>query len=149
MKYKLIGNITKLSVSNNWEDAKEEWIPDYISISEGLSCLCGKYPITQLCHMRNKINNNTTIVGNCCVTKFLGQTSQIKMFKAISENKINKDLIELASKKYLIVPTEKAFLLRTWRKRKLSLKQQAWFDSLKSRILRRYKSGKLIGNATN
>lgn len=143
-EFKLIKNIIEISVTKTWEEAKKEW--DLYDINKSdipSTCLCGKYPIIELCYLENRLNKNRTIVGNCCVNKFLGQTNQNKMFKALSKNKINKDIIELAHKRYLIVETEKKFLLDNWRKRNLNDNDRRWFDILNDRILKRYKNGQL------
>lgn len=141
MEFELIKNILSLSNSKEWETAKKEWELIEVRIERGKTCLCGKYPITELCIILNKLNNNKAIVGNCCINKFLEMKGQNKVFKSLQRGKVNKSLIELSAKKFLITPIERDFLLNVWRKKKLSEKQRNWFDALNKRIIEKFKDG--------
>lgn len=64
--------ITEMSINRtDWEITKGEWELDNIQIGMD-RCLCGHYPIKELCIMKNKHNQRWGVVGNCCVKKFLG-----------------------------------------------------------------------------
>ena len=131
-EYKLSMEIVDLSKANNWDIAKQEWFLDYIYIipkkDDPEVCLCGHYPIREVCIIKNKENNNTAIVGNCCVTKFIGVNSNkllsaIKKVKKDHRNSFNVDCIELALKKVLINQWEYNFYISIWRKKILTKKQ--------------------------
>lgn len=138
--FKLIENIINMSEKKNWEDAKKEWDILYSYINESFnSCLCGHYPIKEIIVLRNHLNNNQTIVGNCCINKFFEIKDFNKFFKAISKNKINKFIIEIALEKKIINSWEKEFLLNTWRKKNLTQKQQSLYKNLKEKIIFSFK----------
>ena len=144
MEWMLIKEILELSENKIWNEAKKEWrLKDINKSKEPSTCLCGHYPILELCLMQNNKNNKETIVGNCCVNKFLDESKQNKMFTAIAKGKVNKSLILLSYEKGIINDSERDFLLNVWRKRILSEKQQSWFNKLNIKIIEVYKSGKL------
>lgn len=134
-KFKLFSEIITLSKSKEWDSAKKEWYCYQIYKTDSpQSCLCGHYPIKELCFIRNKENNNQVVVGNCCINKFFGDKGFNKMFKAFAENRLNKSLIELAYKNNIINDKEYIFAENVCRKRKPSLKQSIWFISIKKKI---------------
>ena len=135
MEFELIKNILALSASNVWNDAKKEWEFFGIEIKHGSSCLCGKYPISECCYLRNTQNRNEVVVGNCCIKRFMGDNTKTKMFNAISKEKINAALIEYAFKKGIINDWENKFANDLWRKRTLTEKQKYFFDKIKKRII--------------
>lgn len=141
MHFKLIQEVINRSVSYNWEEAKKEWDFYDISILKDSNCLCGKYPISERCHLINKNTSEKVIVGNCCINKFFGDKTKNKVFKAIKNNKINKSLIEHSFKISLINQWEYDFLSNLWRKRNLSPKQRNIFNKLKGRILEKFLHG--------
>ena len=88
MHYKLIEEIIDLSEANIWDFAKLEWefTSAYYS-DEEQRCLCGHYPIRNICVITNKINSALTEVGNCCINKFLGIDDGNKIFTSIKRIK--------------------------------------------------------------
>ena len=55
-RYKLIDEIIKLSQSKLWDIAKTEWDFDSIYVSDApQTCLCGHYPIINICIIKNQI----------------------------------------------------------------------------------------------
>lgn len=135
MEYRLIEEIIKLSDSKNWNDAVSEWQFYQLSIVPNSTCLCEHYPIKELCHIRNLKNGNDTIVGNCCIRKFMGDDTRTKMFKAISKNRLNKSLIEYAYEKNIINKWEFELTSNLWRKRILTPRQKACFDKIQNGII--------------
>ena len=88
MHYKLTDEIIALSDSKIWNFAKLEWDFNFAYYSEDLqTCLCGHYPIKNICVIRNKNNSNQTEVGNCCINKFLGIEDGNKIFTSIKKLK--------------------------------------------------------------
>ncbi|MCH9695194.1 MAG: hypothetical protein K0U72_11860 [Gammaproteobacteria bacterium] len=129
-EYKLAQGIIALSESNTWDRAKLEWsLDDVYEAEEPETCLCGHFPIIEICVLRNTKNQNRTIVGNCCVKKFIGLPSD-KIFQAVKRvrkdntKSLNAEAIEHAHKKKWINDWERDFYLDIMRKRKLSLRQQ-------------------------
>lgn len=142
MEYKLKESILKLSKSQNWEIAKKEWNFEYAYNSlDAKTCMCGKFPIKNICLIRNTITNELAEVGNLCIDKFLGIEDGRSIFVAIK--KITHDINKSISKKALeyykdkLEMTEKEynFYNQILRKRKLSYKQLNWKRSLNRRFI--------------
>lgn len=129
--YLLTSGIVKLSNAKSWEMAKTEWELDSIFFAEEPeTCLCGHFPIIELCELKNIKNGNHAIVGNCCVKKFLGLPSD-KIFQAVKKVKkdssanLNGETIEHAYSKGWINQWEYEFYGDIFRKRVLTNKQAA------------------------
>ncbi len=140
-EFKLIQEIISLSVADTWEFAKSEWELSEIYFSdEPETCLCGHFPIIELCEIRNKENREIAIVGNCCVSKFMGLPSE-KIFQAVkkirkdSEKSLNSEAIELAYSKDWINNWEYEFYIDTFRKRRLTEKQTLKRKQINEKIL--------------
>lgn len=125
--YKLTEEIIKLSTSKKWDEAKLEWTLETVYIAdEPETCLCGKYPIKELCIIINKTNHKEATVGNCCVKKFLGLPSD-KIFRAIkrvstnNEKSLNEDAIKYAFQKGWINEWEKNFYYNICKKKNTTL----------------------------
>lgn len=128
-EYRLTQEIIELSQSTNWDAAKLEWKLETIyEADEPEHCLCGHFPIIEVCILRNQMNLNLATVGNCCVKKFIGLPSD-KIFQAIKrvrkddEKSLNAEAIAYAHEKAWINDWERDFYLDVMRRRKLSLKQ--------------------------
>jgi len=131
MEYKLIEEIIKRSNSKEWVTAKLEWNFEYAYQSEEFqTCLCGHYPISNICIIKNLKNNSETEVGNCCVNKFLGIDDGTKIFNSIArlkediEKSMSAEVIEYLFNKKVLSEYEYKFYRDVIRKRKLSTKQK-------------------------
>lgn len=140
-EYKLTNNIIQLSQSNDWNVAKLEWVLDEIyEADEPETCLCGHFPIIETCILKNKYNSNVTIVGNCCVKKFIGLPSD-KIFQAVKRvrkddgKSLNIEAIQHALDNGWINKWEYDFSIDTMRKRKLSVKQLTTRRNINSKML--------------
>ncbi len=129
MGYKLTKEIIERSESNIWDEAKLEWDLEHIyRADEAEACLCGHFPIIEICIIKNQRNESIAQVGNCCVKKFLGLPSD-KLFQSMKklhqdiEKSCNSETIEIAYDKKWINGWEKDFYKDIWRKRNLSPKQ--------------------------
>lgn len=128
-EYKLAENIIDLSVSNNWDVAKREWgLSEVYEADEPERCLCGHYPIIEICVLYNKTNRQTVAVGNSCVKKFIGLPSDkifqaVKRIRADDEKSLNIEAIQHAFDKGWINKWEHDFSIDNIAKRKLSDKQ--------------------------
>lgn len=130
MHYKLTEEIISLSDSTTWDFAKLEWSFEFAYYAEDLqTCLCGHYPIKNICVIRNTKNSNQTEVGNCCINKFLGIEDGNKIFTSIKKLKddisksMSAEVVNYIYGKKGISDFEYKFYKDIYRKRNLSLKQ--------------------------
>jgi len=129
-EYKLTEEIIQLSEATIWSAAKLEWsLIDVYNSYEPDTCLCGHFPINEICTIKNRLNGKMATVGNSCVNKFLGLPSN-KIFQSIKRiakdntKSLNADTINYAHAKNWITDWERDFSLDTKGKRKLSEKQE-------------------------
>lgn len=136
-EFYLIPRILDMSVSKLWEEAKYEWELYKIIRLEGdyETCLCEHYPIKDLCHIKNKLNGKTAIVGNCCIKKFVNVDNTSNIINAIKDGRININVIEFALKKRIINNRQYMFLRSVWRKRKMSEKDDMLLGLLTEKIM--------------
>jgi hypothetical protein len=130
-EYQLTKEIVARSDAKAWDAAKLEWaLEEVYETEEPDTCLCGHFPIIEICVLRNKVNRNTAIVGNCCVKKFIGLPSD-KIFQAVkrvrkdTEKSLNAEAVQHAVDRGWITEWEKDFYFDIMRKRNLSPKQAA------------------------
>lgn len=142
-EYQLTSRLIALSVSDTWDEAKLEWGLDHVwREDEPDTCLCGHFPIIEICLLLNRRNNNKAIVGNCCVKKFTNLPSDL-IFQAVKriqedeERAINPETIDHAHQKGWINDWERRFYMGTWRKRKLSGAQHTKRVQINQKILLR------------
>lgn len=153
-KYKLIEEITSLSQSKIWLLVKLEWELDYIYFeSEPETCLCGHFPIIEVCVLRNRHNRNTAIVGNICVKKFIGLPSD-NIFQAIKritkdeEKSLNLETIKYAHNKNWISDKDFNFYSDIYRKRYLTSKQLNWKVKINQRVLLKINTARRLAEIT-
>lgn len=125
-EYNLTREILELSQSENWEEAKREWaLHNIYEADEFETCLCGHYPIKEVCVLQNKLNGKAATVGNCCVKKFIGLPSDL-IFQAVKRvrkddsKSLNLEAITHAYNKGWINQWEYNFSIDTMKKRKLT-----------------------------
>lgn len=130
-EYKLAEAIVALSESRTWDQAKLEWqLEEIYNQDEPDTCLCGHYPIVEICVLRNGRNRNTAEVGNVCVKRFMGLPSD-RIFNAVAriardiKRPLNAEAITHAYGRGWINDWERGFYFDTMRKRLLSDKQIA------------------------
>lgn len=128
-EYKLTEEIINRSQSKVWDMVKLEWsLYQIYEAEEPETCLCGHFPIIEICTLRNKFNGQFATVGNCCVKKFIGLPSDL-IFQAVkrvrkdNQKSLNAEAIQHAFEKGWINEWEYKFSLDTMRKRNLSQKQ--------------------------
>jgi len=86
-EFKLTNEIIDLSKSKIWDAAKLEWsLAKIYEADEPETCLCGHFPIIEICILQNKLNHKQATVGNCCVKKFIGLPSD-KIFQAVNRQR--------------------------------------------------------------
>jgi hypothetical protein len=142
MQFSLTEEITKLSVSDYWDSAKLEWNFKYAYQSEQMqTCLCGHYPIKNICVIENTKNNNQTEVGNCCVNKFLGIDKGNKIFESIKRLKeditksISGEVLDYLFNKKIINKVEYDFYQDTLKKRNFTIKQLEFRERINQKFL--------------
>jgi hypothetical protein len=125
----LTAAIIARSHAKTWDQTKLEWVlHDVYEADEPETCLCGHFPIIELCSLRNKVNGNYVTVGNCCVKKFIGLPSE-KIFQAVKRvrkdrtKSLNAEAVGHAYMKVWITEWERDFYFGVMRKRNLTQKQ--------------------------
>ena len=127
----LAREITRRSVADSWREARGEWSLETVYFAtEPDQCLCGQFPIIELCALRNCRNGVEATVGNVCVKKFLGLPSDrifngLKRIQSTPEAALNEEAIEYAYSRRWISGWERSFYIDTRRKRNLSERQAA------------------------
>lgn len=144
--YKLMQEIVRRSKSDNWEDAKTEWVlSEVYEDEEPTEYLCGHFPIIEICVLRNSINGNETTVGNVCVKKFLGLPSD-RIFSAIKRiskeqsKSLNTESIEYMNKRGWLTMWEYKFYCDIKTKRKLTESQIAKKIEINLKLLQKSKN---------
>ena len=140
-RYKLVHEIIARSEAKNWDQAILEWrLLKVDTAEEPETCLCGHYPIVELCTLRNLRNGRFAVVGNCCVKKFLRIRSDLIFngFKRIAKDitkPLNRAAIDYATKQGWIRPWETRFTLNTTRKRIPTRKQMEIRQEINRKVL--------------
>ena len=121
--------------------AKLEWkLYQIYEADEPDTCLCGHFPIIEICELQNKLNGNFATVGNCCVKKFIGLPSDL-IFQAVkrvrkdNEKSLNAEALQHAYEKGWINEWEYNFSIDTMRKRNLSEKQMKTRININEKML--------------
>lgn len=141
-EFRLTEEILALSNSQTWGKAKTEWgLVEVYREDDPMECLCGHYPINEICVIRNAVTGNEAIVGNVCVKKFLGlpSTTIFDAIRRIADDisrALNEDAAQHAFERGWINRWERDFYLDTWRKRNLSDKQRRKRIEINERVLR-------------
>lgn len=140
-EYPLTQGIIALSVAKTWDEAKLEWeLYAIFHQDEPDTCLCGHFPILELCILRNRKNGNEAIVGNVCVKKFMGLPSDL-VFQAVRRvskdisKALNADAIEHAHSRGWINNWERQFSLNTMRKQVLSDLQASKRQQINQKVM--------------
>lgn len=141
-EYQLTRKIVARSEAKVWDATKLEWaIEEVYESEEPDTCLCGHFPIIEICVLRNKVNRNTAIVGNCCVKKFIDLPSD-KIFQAVkrvrkdTKKSLNAEAVQHAFDRGWIAKWEKDFYFDIMRKRNLSPKQAAKKAQINEKFMR-------------
>ncbi|MCG4452477.1 hypothetical protein LJY18_04050 [Pseudomonas sp. MMS21-TM103] len=128
-QYKLTEEILKRSQAQILDIAKLEWsLYQIYEAEEPETCLCGHFPIIEICTLHNKLNGQFATVGNCCVKKLIGLPSDL-IFQAVkrvrkdNQKSLNAEAIKHAHEKGWINDWEYNFSIDTMRKRVLTGKQ--------------------------
>ena len=142
-EHQLSHEIVRRSNAATWLAAKQEWTLEKVFVqSQPSQCLCGQFPIKEVCVLKNRLNGNRAEVGNVCVHQFLGLPSR-KIFTALERigrdlsKALNPEAIEHAHERRWINDWEREFYLDTWRKRALTAKQLAKREQINRLVVAR------------
>jgi hypothetical protein len=144
-EFQLTAEIIARSVAKTWDAAKLEWsLLEVYEAEEPETCLCGHFPIIELCVLSNQRNQLQATVGNCCVKRFIGLPSD-KIFQGVKRirkdlaKSLNAEAIQHAFDRRWIGEWEKKFYLDVMRKRNLTVKQAAKKLEINELVLSRMK----------
>jgi hypothetical protein len=137
----LKAEVLSRSRATEWEVAKNEW--SLVGISEAdepETCLCGHYPIIELCTIHNRVTLVSVDVGNVCVNRFLGFRSDI-IFQSLK--RIRKDITKSVGaeatvffyERHIINAWEYKFQQNTMRKRNLTGAQMAARQKINEKVI--------------
>jgi hypothetical protein len=137
----LKGEILALSRATDWEVAKKEW--RLVEISEAddpETCLCGHFPIIELCTISNATTAKSVDVGNVCVKRFLGFRSDLifqslKRVRGDLDKAIGADASAFFHERGVINDWEYQFQQSTMRKRDLSERQLASRRAINQKVI--------------
>ncbi len=148
-QFQLTTELLKLSQSQNWDEAKLEWeLVDIERVEDPETCLCGHYPILEICTIKNQKTNKNADVGNCCVKKFIDKSD--KIFRSVAkvrkdfEKSVNAETLDFALSKNWITQKDYGFYMDILRRRRLSEKQLSWKKSINQKIMSRISKSKNI-----
>ena len=137
----LKAKILKLSHATVWEMAKKEWkLVEISEADEPETCLCGHFPIIELCTIHNNTTHKSVDVGNICVKRFLGFRSDLifaslKRIRKDMTKSIGADAAVFFHERSVINGWEYEFQQNTVRKRHLSPKQQTTRQTINEKVL--------------
>ncbi|MGR0188401.1 hypothetical protein [Azospirillum aestuarii] len=133
--------ILALSAATDWEVARKEWsLVDISEADEAETCLCGHFPIIEICTIANRVTGKRAEIGNRCVKRFMGLRSDL-IFAAIKRirkditKSLNADAIVFFWERGLLTAWEYRFLQDTMAKRSLSPAQAATRAKLNQKVL--------------
>jgi hypothetical protein len=138
-------------VADNWAEARLEWrLVDVAYADEPQRCLCGHFPIIEICNLRNLKNGNEAEVGNVCVGEFMVGINSGKVFDCIRRIRkddikpLNPDTFELFHNNGVLTEWEYSFCKKTWRDRNLGTLQMITRRNINRKILRNLSKGKFF-----
>ena len=110
------------------------------------TCLCGHWPIVELCYLGNRLNGSEALVGNVCVTKFFDLGSNLvfdglRRVIADDTRPLNDAAIDFSVRQGWVNSWEDGFLRDTARKRVLSARQAWAREGINRRIIQRVRRG--------
>ena len=133
--------ILKLSKATDWETARKEWrLVTIYDVDEPDTCLCGHYPIIEICDIENRITKARADVGNVCIKRFLGFRSDL-IFAALKRlqkditSALNTDAIAFFHERGAVNDWEYDFLQKTKAKRNLSDAQRRTRVNINRKVL--------------
>ncbi len=147
-EFRLTSEIIARSTSKVWDQAKREWrLIEVYESDTPETCLCGHFPIIEICVLKNSTTNTVVDVGNCCVKKFIGINSPL-IFEGLKRVQkdvtaaLNEAAIDYAVDRKWINSWEEGFLRDTMRKRSLTGSQIATRTKINTKVITNFKFNK-------
>jgi len=140
-EYRLTKEIIDRSVNKSWNIAKQEWfLFEVYESEEPDTCLCGHFPIIEICILQNRSNGNFATVGNVCVKKFIGLPSDkiftgVKRVRKDVQKSLNDSALRYAFEKGWLNDWEFSFYQDIMRKRVLTTRQREKKDEINVKIV--------------
>ena len=140
----LINEILPLSEGDYWAAARQEWELEWVmDVEKPETCLCGHFPINELCVLRNNKNGRSVTVGNVCVRQFTDLKPDLilqafQRIKSTYEGKLNKAAIKYAYKKGWMTGWEQGFYLDIRNMRSLSVAQSKILERINDKVTQGY-----------
>jgi hypothetical protein len=131
------------SESDIWDVARKEWrLASVYEVEEPERCLCGHFPIIEICVLRNTRNGQQAEVGNVCVQRFMGIDStkifqSIKRIRKDPSKSLSMDVVILFSQQGILANKDVQFYSSIHKKRNLTLPQANWKQDINKRVLDR------------
>ena len=134
--------IVKLSVAQEWLEAKPEWeLHAVYNDGSDRSCECGHQPIHQICVIKNRDNLHEAEVGNVCVHNFMQLASRrifavLNRVRATLTKSLNPAALDLFNRRGVLTDQEVEEYQSYWRKRSnMSDEQRAQKLQINQRVL--------------
>lgn len=134
--------IISRSDAKTWSEARLEWRLSWIDIAPELrGCLCGHFPIREICYLTNIKNRSRAEVGNVCVNKFMGINSAA-VFRCLGRirkddrKSLTPDAYELFHDNGVLTDWEYEFCEDTCRSRNLTDRQMLKRRNINRKVLR-------------
>ena len=144
-EWRLIERILARSDAADWPEAKDEWdlIAVWFDRIEPGACLCGHSPIVEHCRIANRITGQRAIVGNVCVTKFMGipAGALFRAFRRVMADPqagLNPPAARHAHARGWITDRELRFCIDTFGRPRLSARQLAWRRDINIKVACRF-----------
>jgi hypothetical protein len=139
----LTQKILARSFAETWAEAKLEWELDHVYFADADdpgTCLCGHFPIREHCVLHNRETGLSAVVGNVCVTKFLGIDSGsifdgLNRVLADPTKALNLAAVDFAWRRGWVNDWERRFCTNTCRKHKLSPRQRQIRAAINTKVV--------------
>ena len=148
---KFRANLLDLSISREFEEAKEEW--EYVRVEynkDREECLCSQKNITDIVVIQNKRTQAETRIGKNCAENHLGIWTSSNVFSRLRRvhraqtinrapaknpaNDVHEANLKFFKDEGAISEWEYSFSLDTYRLRSMSSKQRFWSDKIGRQI---------------
>ena len=132
--------ILRLSITEDWEEARREWEVVSTYHDPDSQCTCGKQGIAEVNIIENKWTGEQLPIGSKCVQHFLlikmhTIHANIKKIQKDPFRSLNRDTIYFFYRLGVINEASFKFYNDIFRKRNLSVKQERWRYSINLAVL--------------
>jgi hypothetical protein len=152
----LVREILARSEARTWASARDEWELLHVFFADRDDpgrCLCGKYPILELCVIGNRLNGNQAVVGNVCVTRFLDLPEAEDLFDSLRriirnpKAALSAEAIEHCYREGWLNDWERSFYIDTCKRRQPTPRQLAKRVEINESVIRQASSRREVDHA--